>query len=200
MRAVWWESATVMDKYLHVYLLSHLMISGSKNRYFLTPFFWWGYWAPKMLGKWLGLLKLEVAAQEATPALLGDLAMSSPWVTFSYSAIQSRGRRRYLLCCTQQGPLYFLVLFRCSCRLEAVCYSAACVDNTWAKKKEHKSHCLFWGVISLGPWTSGFILLPLWLAWDLSIMRCYGFDSKIYLDEWCSPSMVKVISFQQRRL
>ena len=56
-----------------------------------------------MLGKWLGLLKLEVPAKEATPALLGDVAMSSPWVTFSYSAIQSRGRRRSSLCCTQWG-------------------------------------------------------------------------------------------------
>lgn len=126
MVAVWWESATVMDTYLHLYLLSHLMISGLDNRYFLTPFFWWGYWDPKMLGKWLGLLKLEVAAQEATPALLGDVAMSSPWVTFSHSAIQSRGRRRSSPCCTPRGHCTSLcgsdapqtagsVLSRCLC-------------------------------------------------------------------------------------
>lgn len=46
-----------------------------------------------MLGKWLGLLKLEVAEQEVTAALLCDLATRSPWVTFSYPAIQSRGRQ-----------------------------------------------------------------------------------------------------------
>ena len=76
-----------------------------------------------MLGKWLGLLKLEVAEQEVTPAPLCDLATRSPWVTFSYPAIQSRGRRR------SQGLLHFLMLFRCSCKLAAVCYGGACVDD-----------------------------------------------------------------------
>lgn len=67
-------------------------------------------------------------------------------------------------------------------------------------KKEQNSHHLFRGIVSPGLWTSVFILLHLWLAWNLSVMSCYGFDSKIYLDERCSPSMVKVISLQQRRL
>lgn len=63
-----------------------------------------------MLGKWLGLLKLEVAEQKATSALLCDLAMGSPWVTFSclpcspegaddlIYAVHSRGRRTSLCC------------------------------------------------------------------------------------------------------
>ena len=77
-----------------------------------------------------------------------------------------------------------------------------CVWCWWhlSKKKEQKSHRLFRRIISPGLWASVFILLHLWLAWNLSGMRCYGFDSKIYLDEWCSPSVVKVISLQQRRL
>lgn len=77
-----------------------------------------------------------------------------------------------------------------------------CVWCRWhlLTKQEQNSHRLFTWIICPGLWTSVLILLHLWLAWNLSVMRCYGFDSKIYLDEWCSPSMVKVISLQQRRL
>lgn len=76
-----------------------------------------------------------------------------------------------------------------------------CVWFWWCLSKEsEKSHCLFWRTISPGQWTSVFVLLHLWLAWNLSVIRCYGFDSKFYLDEQCYSLMVKVISLQQRGL
>lgn len=77
-----------------------------------------------------------------------------------------------------------------------------CVWFWWCVSKEsrEKSHCLFWQTISPGLWTSVCVLLHLWLAWNLPVIRCYGFDSKFSLDEQCYSSMVKVISLQQRGL
>lgn len=81
-----------------------------------------------MLGKWLGLLKLEVAAQEATAALLGDVAMSSPWVTFSHSAISPEDADD-LVHAVHRGATALPYAAQTLHRLQAVCYRAACADD-----------------------------------------------------------------------
>lgn len=95
------------------------------------------------------------------------------------------------------------MLRRCSCKSKTTCNGNACV-------------CLVLMMFEQGEWREVpllvltdslpgaadivFVLPHLWLACNLSVIRCYGFDSKFYLDEQCYSSMVKVISLQQRGL
>lgn len=76
-----------------------------------------------------------------------------------------------------QGPPHFLMLSVMLLQIEVQCAMAVPV---LMKEEGNRSLALALRGNLLGLWPSGFILLPLWLAWDLLVMRGYGFDSKIY--------------------
>lgn len=95
------------------------------------------------------------------------------------------------------------MLRRCSCKSKTTYNGNACVSLVLMmfKQGERREVPLLVPTDSLpGAADIGFVLPHLQLAGNLSVIRCYGFDSKFYLDERCYCSMVKVISLQQRGL
>ena len=153
----------------------------------------WGYWDPSQLGKWLRprWAEHEVPSGLAIPQghglSLGDILL------FCCSTLRTKTVWPVLhTSCVKE------VLWQIGGSVQWQCLYVA-VGGIWTRGGNRSPSLVLTGNLP-GLWTSVFILPRLWLAWNLSVMRCHGFDSKMYLDEWCYPSMVKVISLQQRRL
>lgn len=133
-----------------------------------------------MLGKWLGLLKLEVAEQEATSALLCDLAMGSPWVTFSCLPCSPEGADGLVYAAHSRGRHASL------CCSDAPANRQQCAMAVPVLMKEEEATEV--SPLALRGNLPGAVAIRVYSAASLAGLGSvsnegYGFDSKIYLDE-----------------